>query len=318
MDATKRRELRHTVQATVPERPGVYIWLSATGERLYVGKSRNLRRRMLSYLVPAAARPDARTRNLVSGIDHFAWRETTGELMALLLEDTLIKRFEPRHNERQKDYRERMYLLLTDDPFPACVVTDGTSGRAGTLWGPFKDEYFCRDLKSILTDDLGLRACIDAEPNRRSARFDLGQCPGPCRGAVSAAAYGERVATVRAFLEGDATRAVATLNAKMEEASDALQFERAGALRDRLELCGRFATRQQFFRRFREGELIVRDDAANLTFVFELGAIASLREGDGEPLDVSPELAEPPADPRAFLDRANILYAWRQPTLANA
>lgn len=318
MDATKRARLRAAVQASVPERPGVYTWLSAAGERLYVGKSRNLRKRMLSYLVPVAARPDARTRNLVSGIDRFEWQETTGELMALLLEDALIKRFEPRHNERQKDYRERMYLLLTDDAFPACVVTDGCSGRAGTLWGPFKDEYFCRDLRAILTDDLGLRACTDAEPVRKSARYDLGQCPGPCRGAISAEQYGSTVSAVRAFLEGDATGVVATLAAKMDEASAALQFERAALLRDRLEFCGRFATRQRFFRQFREGRLVVRDAAAGLIFDFDQGTIARASARTGELVHVPPELVHPPADPRAFLDRANILYAWGSTPGANA
>ena len=311
MDDKRRSELRAEVRQAVPESPGVYTWRGIDGQVLYVGKSRNLRKRMLSYLTSAAARPDARTRNLVFAIHCFEWQETPGELMALLVEDARIKQFEPRYNERQRDYRERMYLLLTDDPFPACLVTDGTAHRGGTLWGPFKDEYFCKDLKLILSEELRIRWCTDAAPHRRSARFDLGQCPGPCRGAVSRNAYAACARSVRTFLAGDASVVVAGLDTKMSEASANLDFERAALLRDRRDFCLRFATRQQFFREFREGAVAVSDRAAALTLRFEGGLLRAVERPGFKDIAVPEELARPLADDRVLLDRANIVYSWR-------
>ncbi len=311
VDANRLGELRERVRRTVPPSPGVYTWLGACGERLYVGKSNSLRQRMLSYLTPAAARPDARTRNLAFAIDSFEWQETRGELMALLLEDARIKQYEPRYNERQRDYRERMYLLLTDDPYPACLITEADDHQGGSLWGPFKDEYFCRDVKLILSDELGLRACADAVPFRHSARFDLGQCSGPCRAAISTQDYGAIVATARAFLDGDGGALVALLAARMQEASAGFDYERAALLRDRIAFCQRFSARQRFFHQFREGSFTAVDERAQVTLLFERGLLRDLKGPAQEPLLVPPELDGPLSDPRVFLDRANVLYSWQ-------
>lgn len=288
----------------------MYTWRGADGQCLYVGKSRRLRTRMLSYLGPSATRHDSRIRNLVFAIESFEWQSTAGELMALLIEDARIKQLEPRYNERQRDYRERMYLLLTGDAFPACVVTNGDPHRGGRLWGPFKDEYFCRDLKLILTEEFGLRSCTDPTPYRRSARYDLGQCPGPCRDAVTPASYAANASAVRAFLDGDCARAVAGLERKMAEASASLDFERAALLRDRMAFCGRFAARQRFFREFREGPMAVTDSSAGLTLEFEQGMLQRIHKAGEPDLPVPADLSQPLADPRILLDRANILYAW--------
>jgi excinuclease ABC subunit C len=265
---------------------------------------------MLSYLVPGQLRPDARQRHLVAGIQRFEWEETPGELMALLLEDALIKEYQPRHNERQKDYRERRYLLLTADCFPACLVVEEPGGRAGTLFGPFKDEYFAAELRALLTDAFKLRACMDREPHRHSARYDLGQCLGPCRGLVDAGEYGMVVRRVREFLEGDAGWVCAELGAAMAEASDCLQFERAAALRDSIGFCERFAARQRFFHEF-EGEAFVVDEPrAGLRYEFCRGALAAATLGTGEPVAIPNQLRTQESDRRLLLDRANVVYAW--------
>ncbi len=306
----KLRGLRHAVRRRVPGSPGVYIWLGAAGERLYVGESRNLQARMLSYLTPAQLQPDARHRHLVTAIQDFDFVSTVGELMALLLEDTLIKQFSPRHNERQKDYRERTTLLLTDDPFPTCLVGEASSTRSGTEFGPFKDEYFVRDLKNILTDIIGLRACADREPFRHSARFDLGQCLGPCRGAVSHDDYGQVVARARGFLEGEEEWVSARLSEMMAEASQDLQFEKAASLRDLLGFCERFASRQRFFRQFEAGETSVEEPENRLSYRLVRGALVEVSGPDGGSGTVPAELRTEPSDRRFLLDRANIVYAW--------
>ena len=311
MDAAeRRRELRQAVREQVPACPGVYSWLGPDGECLYIGKSRNLRARMLSYLTPANARPDARQRHLVSAIRRFEWHTTAGELMALLLEDTLIKERNPRHNERQKDYRERRYLLLTDDPFPTCLVVEAPSHRRGTLYGPFKDEHFAADLRTLLTDTFGLRACSDREPFRHSARFDLGQCLAPCRGMSDASPYAAIVRRITAFLAGDASWVEAKLSAEMAEASEHLQFERAAATRDSLAFCQRFTARQAFFRAFESETMTVGERASALSYEFAAGTLSAAHTDRGEPLAIPPQLEQPITDRRLLLDRANIVFAW--------
>lgn len=304
------QRLRQAVRQRVPCTAGIYVWLGATRERLYVGKSRNLQVRMLSYLAPAQLHPDARQRHLVSAIEDFEFRQTPGELMALLLEDALIKEFNPRHNERQKDYRERTYLLLTDDAFPTCLMGATSSIRPGTEFGPFKDEYFVRDLKSILTDVMGLRACVDREPFRRSARFDLDQCLGPCRGGVSPEQYALVVSRARQFLEGDPGWVTRRLGEMMAEASGALRFERAAELRDLSGFCERFGARQRFFQQFDNGELTVHEPGEDLRYRMVRGCVAEVVGSDGGRMEIPAEVRARPADRRFLLDRANVVYAW--------
>lgn len=307
------RQLRGQVRSAVPSGTGVYTWLGAGGERLYVGKSRNLKSRMLSYLAPGQLRPEARQRHLVSAIEGFEWRETAGELMALLLEDALIKQFNPRHNERQKDYRERRYLVLTDDDFPACLVVEELGTRSGTVFGPFKDEYFATDLRTLLTDAFGLRACTDREPSRHSARYDLGQCLAPCRGVVSVDDYAQIVHRARQFLEGDSSWVHGRLSAMMEDASASLQFERAAGLRDALEFCGRFAERQRFFNAFETATTTFDEPGSGLRYEFLRGAVVRVADTSARDVDIPAELQQPLADPRLLLDRANVVYTWGRP-----
>ena len=310
--ADRLSALRAQVRRTVPSRPGVYLWLGRNGERLYIGKSRNLRARMLSYLTPGNLLPDARMRILVSAIEACEWRETAGELMALMLEDSLIKQHNPRHNDRQKDYRERRWLLLTDDPFPACLVVEEPGGMSGTVFGPFKDEYFARALRTLLTDTFGLRACTDPQPFRHSPRFDLGQCLAPCRGLVTPSDYGVVVGRVREFLQGDSAWANQRLGSQMTEASEHFQFERAAALRDQIEFCDRFAARQRFFNRFESAGFVTDEPMWGLRYEFSRGSLVRVTDRSGAAAEVPLELRQPVEDRRLLLDRANVVYGWRR------
>ena len=104
-----------------------------------------------------------------------------------------------RGTARQREYLERRYLLLTEDPYPTCLVVEDRLPRPGRLFGPFKDQYFVSDLISLLTDEFGLRACQDRQPFRRSAEFDLGTCSGACRSAITTAEYAAIAQRVEGF-----------------------------------------------------------------------------------------------------------------------
>jgi excinuclease ABC subunit C len=300
--------LRDRVVGEVSSRPGVYTWLGRDGEVLYVGKSVNLRRRMLGYLTPGAAA--SRSRLLVSALADFRWEETAGELLALLLEDALIKSQQPRHNTRQRDFLERRFLLLTDDAYPTCLIAEQHSGRSGELFGPFKDEYFVAELIALITEEFGLRACHDRRPFRRSARYDLGTCTGPCRGAISEAEYAPFAGRVRAFLSGDAEWITARLTAAMGEAAAEARFELAQVVKERIAFCVRFAARQIFLDQFRSAMTTVSEPSSGLEYAFCRGALVELRSREGGLLPVPDALGEPVEDPRVLLDRANVVYSW--------
>jgi excinuclease ABC subunit C len=301
-----RARLAAEVRRNVPSRPGVYTWLGEGGETLYIGKSRNLRARMLSYLAPANAAPESRMRLLAASLRGFRYRETGSDLLALLLEDALIKQHQPRHNTRQREDRERRYLLVTNDAFPALLTVEAPAARPGTLFGPFKDEYFVAELIALLVEEFGLRACRDADPYRRSARYDLGLCPAPCRGAIAPAAYAERVKRARAFLDGDDGWLRAVVDDAIDRASNALEYERAAVLVERRAFVSRFAARQRFFREWRTQRLGVEEASSGHRFWFEGGRLVELRDGEGEPAPVPPELTSGGSD-AALLDRAMIV-----------
>ena len=307
-----RKTLMAAVRRDVPERPGVYTWLDASGAPLYVGKAVNLRARMLSYLSPGETAFGARQRRLAFSLHAFRFRETEGELLALLLEDALIKQLWPPYNERQKDYLERRYLLLTEDAFPTCLVVEPGSERPGTLYGPFKDRYLAAELLAIVTDDFGLRACPDPRPHRRSLRSGLGLCSGPCREAISPESYAEIAARVAAFLGGDEVWIAERLHGQVAGATEALEFERAADLQSRLDFCGRFAERQRFLGGFRGGEIEIIEPSSGLIYRFFRAALAAVTRRDGTRVPVPAEVAERPDDPREVLDRANVVYDWRR------
>ncbi|MBI5947602.1 MAG: GIY-YIG nuclease family protein [Chloroflexi bacterium] len=305
-----QRPLREAISREVPCGPGVYLWAGEDGQTLYVGKSVNLRARMLSYLVPAKTDPHSRVRHLASAIRSYSFRETPGELGALLLEDALIKLIRPRYNVRQREELERRYLALTADSYPTCLVVEGETPRPATLFGPFKDQFFVSELIALICEEFGLRACQDRDPYRRSARYDLGFCPGPCRGAISTNDYSLIVERVRAFLEGDASWLAEHLTAGMGRAADDLRFEEAATARERLAFARRFAARQRFIGAFRGGPLTVDEPARGLSYSFERGRLARVVTKDGSPLPLPPELDSLPDDPCFLLDRANIVYQW--------
>ena len=254
------------VRAGCEKRPGVYRMLSATGAVIYVGQSRVLRTRLLSYFRAKGRRNKAA--RILRHAFQIEWEYTNTEFGALLRELRLIKQFRPHFNSAMvTDDWPRAYVALTDGPVPGLrVVPRSDDPSAVALFGPFRRVAQLRDAVKALADSTGMRDCtIDASRAalRMTARVDtlwfdtdgsnaasvgatrrtrapgclrheLGTCAGPCIGAGSGVAYRDQAATIRAFLEGQSDAPVDNLTRAMQEASDALQFEKAAVLRDRL------------------------------------------------------------------------------------
>ncbi len=226
-----RRALREQVRGLAENRPGVYRMLGPSGVVLYVGKSKAVRSRLLSYF-RAKGRRDKQAKILrhAHGIE---WEYCPSEFGALLRELRLIKLHRPRFNAAMnRGDVPRAYVVLTRGPQPAVrVVFRSDEPEAEVMYGPFRRAYALADAARALADATGIRDCADGVARGRGGclRSELGGC------ACGKAGYAERVEEARAFLAGRSVRPVETLRRMMTEAADELLFERAGVLKARLE-----------------------------------------------------------------------------------
>ncbi len=253
--------MRQMVRAGAANRPGIYRMLAEDGEIVYVGKSKKLRSRLLSYF--RCDYPGDKGARIVREARRIEWSYAPSEFAALLDEMHCIKRFRPRLNVAMKrDVRHYAFIRITRGAAPKLVVTRGPGGDpGGTFYGPFVGAQRLGEALRELSDTLGLRDC--ASDTRMSfsdqpdlfpmtprtpgcIRYEIGKCLGPCIAAVSADAYSERVRQARAFLDGASNGPLETLRAAMLESSERLEFERAGALRNKLQRVE--ALREQFDR----------------------------------------------------------------------
>jgi len=304
-------------QRKLPKSSGVYLFLGCQDQPLYIGKSVNLRSRVGSYLREKATDQEGRIRRMVSEAKSLRHIETTSELLALLLEDALIKRYLPVYNIRQKQFREYCYLRLTEDPFPRLEVFDDPTGISSRVYGPFRDRYFIDNIQQVLSRYLGFRSCTDANPTQSCIQLDLGQCLGPCVLNGVHEQYKAVSLQVAQFLEGNDPGVIHLIESEISESIDALQFEHAKRLRDDLVFCDSFFSRQRFNHRFRTHKLLIKASAdLGPGYHFENGALKEiiLKEGRisevGEQLDIFELSQIPEDDPRFLLDRANLIYYW--------
>jgi excinuclease ABC subunit C len=222
--------------ATLPPGPGVYRMLDAKGDALYVGKARSLRKRVAAYTQPA--RLPERLRRMVSETVSLEVVTTHTEAEALLLEANLIKRLKPRFNIVLRDDKSYPWLMLTEDhPFPQIAKHRGAQTRKGGYWGPFASAWAVNQTVTAMQRVFLLRSCADtvfANRTRPCLLYQIRRCSAPCVGRIDEAGYAQLVGQARAFLDGRAATVQQELAAEMERAAEALEFERAAAVRDRI------------------------------------------------------------------------------------
>lgn len=228
----------------LPELPGVYKFLSARGEVIYVGKARNLRRRVLSYFSRAEDPTcDYKTRTLVRHIAGIEWIITDTEWDALLLENNLIKHYSPRYNVLLKDGKTYPYLCITDEPYPRLLFVRQKVYPGAKYYGPFPGGGMLRALMEILQGLYKLRDCDLALTPARVAegrfracvKYYIGRCSAPCIGKQSHAEYVAAVSEIQRLLEGEWEAVLAEIDRQRQIAVAELEFERAHELKKRLE-----------------------------------------------------------------------------------
>ena len=243
--------LQAPAPSTIPDGPGVYAFRDAAGTPLYVGKARSLRARLSNYLADPLTLPE-RTAQLVSAASTVDWTVTASEVDALLLENSLIKTYQPRYNVRLKDDKSYPYLAVDlREEWPRPVVIRGRRRRGVRYFGPFGHAKSLRSAIDLLLPTFPVRTCSDAKYARhhRLGRpcllADLGRCSAPCVGWVDRATYDEHVQGILRFFSGDAAALTRDLAERMRVAADAQDYEAAARLRDALGHVERASATQQ-------------------------------------------------------------------------
>ncbi|OUJ13368.1 excinuclease ABC subunit C [Acetobacter okinawensis] len=221
---------------TMPFAPGVYRMLGSKGEVLYVGKALSLKKRVTSYT--QVARLPERLRRMVSETASMEIVTTHTEAEALLLEANYIKRMKPRFNILLRDDKSYPWLMLTDgQAFPQIAKHRGKAIKGASLWGPFASAWAVNQTLNLIQRVFLLRSCADSVFNSRTRPcllFQIKRCSAPCVERISQQDYGQLVEQARDFLSGKDSALRETLGADMNRASEALDFERAAVLRDRI------------------------------------------------------------------------------------
>jgi predicted GIY-YIG superfamily endonuclease len=233
----------------IPQAPGVYIMRDVDDRVIYIGKAKNLRKRVSSYY----SQPLGYTRKmdgLLESIDRIETEVTGSELEALVLESQLIRRYRPRFNSQQRNAEQYVYIRVDiSNPWPTVTLAKDRGEDAAEYFGPYKSARHARDAVRLINDVLPLRTCRRSFRDVRSfgspcIELSLKRCLGPCVGMADPDQYKGLVADVRAFLAGDKERLLPALHERLERAATLQDFERAGKLRDQIRRLDRISLEQ--------------------------------------------------------------------------
>lgn len=231
--------------ATCSGRPGVYRMFDGEGRLLYVGKAKNLKKRLSSYFRKTGQAP--KTAALVARIAQIETTITGNETEALLLEQTLIKEWLPPYNILLRDDKSYPYVFLSDGEFPRLGIHRGAKKAKGRYFGPYPSALAIRESLSLLQKTFLVRQCEDSYYKNRTRpclQYQIKRCKAPCVGLVSPEEYAEDVRHSVMFLDGRSNALSEELSASMEKASMALEFERAAELRDQIAMLRRVQDQQ--------------------------------------------------------------------------
>ncbi len=236
---------------TIPDAPGSYQFKDAQGRVIYVGKAASLRHRLANYFGDPR-NLHSRTAQMMSYAESVEWTTVRNEVEALMLEWSLIREHRPRFNIRLRDDKSYPFLAVTvDEQWPRALVMRGRKRKGVRYFGPYGHAYAIRDTLDELLRSFPIRTCSPAKfrQHERLGRpcllYHIEKCTGPCVGEIEEQPYRALVDELCDFLDGDTDTIVRRLGTEMTEAAEALEFEKAARLRDRLTTVRRAIERQQ-------------------------------------------------------------------------
>ena len=236
------------ILATLPTKPGCYLYRNAEGTIIYVGKAINLKNRVRSYF-HADSSHDNKTRRLVRDIADIEWIVVGSELEALILEMNLIKKHRPKYNIRLKDDKRYPYIKVHwNEPFPKITVTRQMEEDGSRYFGPYTSAWAVYQTLEVLRKIFPYLTCdreITGNDPRACLYYDIKLCTGPCIGAVSKDGYRQMISDLMEFLSGHSEPIVERVQADMLKASEEMRFEKAAALRDQLKAMQSIIERQK-------------------------------------------------------------------------
>jgi excinuclease ABC subunit C len=265
----------------IPDTPGAYLFRDGHGAVVYVGKAKSLRKRVLTYFGQDLA---TRTALMVETADTVETIVTENEVEAIMLEYSLIQKHKPRFNIRLRDDKSYPYLALTmAEPWPRATVMRGKRHRGNRYFGPYAHAYAIRQTLDLLLRTFPVRTCTNEKFKHHVAQgrpcllFHIERCSGPCIGAVTPEEYARHLEGLADFLSGRSEGLVDDLRSEMVRAADALEYERAARVRDRLAAVERALERQEVASQRREDFDVIAIEEDDLEAVMVLLAIRNGR-----------------------------------------
>jgi len=242
-----REELREKANQ-LPLAPGVYLMMDRTGKVIYVGKAKKLKNRVSQYFQDSAAH-SVKTRNMVAQVDRFDTIFVASEFEALVLENSLIKRHMPHYNILLKDDKGYPFVRLSKEAYPRFSLVNKLANDGAKYFGPFGGRAETRQALDAVCVALRLPTCSrqfprDIGAQRPCLNFHMGRCDGFCRAEMPAEEYRRRIAQAVQLLEGKSKQLLRDMTAEMEAEAEALRFEQAAQLRDRIQAISALSKKQ--------------------------------------------------------------------------
>ncbi len=226
---------------TIPTQPGIYKYYNLENELLYVGKAKNLRKRVCSYFIKKQA--SYKTHELVSRIHHIEFTIVNSEQDAFFLENSLIKRFQPRFNINLKDDKTYPHIVIKKEPFPRVFLTRKLIDDGSDYLGPYTSVQRVRELLSFIKQAIPLRTCtlnltagnIEKKKFKVCLEYHLGNCKGPCEGLQSADDYNDGLQQIKNLLRGNLKPVILHFKVEMKRFSENLNFEKAELVKKKID-----------------------------------------------------------------------------------
>jgi excinuclease ABC subunit C len=241
----------------LPTDSGCYLFKDSEGAIIYIGKAKNLRKRVSSYFQKKDH--DPKTKQLVSQIKDLDFIVTKTEVEAFVLENNLIKKHKPKYNIDLKDSKKYAFIEITDEQFPRLLVARSREAK-GKLFGPFVSAESRDYILNFLRRTFKIRTC-KILPKKKCIRYDIGLCTAPCINKISKKDYNEDIKSIQEILNGKISSVVSALQDKMKKASDKKQYEKAMLIRDQISAIRGLRDKQMVERQKKYNEDVINFEA---------------------------------------------------------